>query len=249
MLYRLPQILVLLAALGLSACAKPQVARGINDPNEQRNRAVHNFNKKIDSTVLRPVSGGYGTAIPKQVRGGVGNFSDNLSTPGYFVNDVLQGNIHDASSNFLRFLVNSTFGFAGLLDVAGDLGIQERSSDFGETLYVWGVGEGRYVELPLLGPSTSRAAVGKVVDLFTNPVGYYLPKPERYAMPVVGSLAGIDARYQYGDLVDSILYDSADSYAQARLLYLERRRFELQGSAPVDDGVFDPNANPFAEYE
>lgn len=245
---RLSLLFVGLLALLLSGCGTADVARGINDPNEATNRRVHDFNKKVDRTLLRPASNGYGDGIPDPVRKGVGNVAGNLATPGYFVNDVMQGNIHDATSNFLRFAVNTVFGFAGLLDVASDMGIPERSSDFGETLHVWGVGEGTYVEMPFLGPSTQRDAVGTVVDLFTNPLIYTFPSPERYGIPLSRGLAGVDTRYEYGELVDSILYESADSYAQARLLYLERRRFELSGSANVDED-YDPNANPFAEYE
>jgi len=234
-----------MALLMVSACATPEVARGVNDPNEERNRKVHAFNKSLDSGLLRPVSSGYGEAVPGRVRRGVGNFAGNLSTPGYFVNDVLQGNIDDAGSNFLRFLVNTPFGFGGLLDVATDMGIPERRSDFGETLHVWGVAEGTYVELPVLGPSTGRDTAGRVVDLFTNPLSYTLPTPESYAMPLARGLAGVDTRYQYRDLVDSILYESADSYAQARLLYLERRRFELGGGAAPADGEIDPYDDPY----
>jgi len=238
------------AAVLLAGCAAtPPVATGINDPNEDRNRRVHAFNKSVDRDVLRPVSRAYGEAVPRPVRASVSNFADNLSTPGYIVNDILQGNVHDAGSNFMRFVVNSTFGLAGLLDVATDMGIPERSADFGETMHVWGIAEGNYVEAPFFGPTTERDQVGSIVDLFTNPLSYVVPSPESYAMTTARGLAFVGTRYEFGDLVDSILYESADSYAQSRLLYLERRRFELQGSAPVSEEVYDPNADPFAEYE
>ena len=230
--------------VGLAACSTPEVSQGVHDPYEQKNRRVHEFNKKLDRTILGPASNGYGSSVPKPVVQGVGNFAGNLDLPGYFVNDVLQGNIDDAAHNFARFLFNSTIGIAGLFDPATSWGLTERSSDFGETLHVWGVQEGAYVELPFFGPSTERDAAGKVVDMFTNPVRYVVPKPERYGLPVLSGLAGVGTRYRYRELVDSILYDSADSYAQARLLYLERRRFQLGGAVASSDGEIDPYADP-----
>lgn len=223
-------------AVVLSGCGTPQVAQGINDPYEANNRKIHALNLSVDKAILRPTANGYGGAIPKPVRQGVTNFAGHLDLPGSFVNDVLQANIDDAAVNFLRFMVNSTFGIAGLLDPATDMGLFARNSDFGETLHVWGAGEGPYVELPLMGPSTQRDAVGKVVDIFTNPLRYVLKKPEIYALPVAGAVSTLGDRATYGDTIDSVLYDSTDSYAQARLLYLERRRFQL-GGAVAEDAV------------
>ncbi|KMW60606.1 Lipoprotein VacJ [Candidatus Rhodobacter oscarellae] len=236
-----------LALVVLAGCAAP-VAEGINDPYEAQNRRVHDFNKRVDSRLLRPAATGYGTTVPKPVRNGVGNFAGNLATPGYFVNDVLQGNVHDAGSNFLRFLVNSTFGIGGLLDVASEMGIPERRADFGETLHRWGAREGAYIELPFLGPSTTRDTAGTVVDLFTNPLSYVVQAPESIMVPAARGLSGIGTRYEFRDLVDSVLYDSADSYAQARLLYLDNRRFTLGGPSPSTDTTSaedDPYADPF----
>lgn len=221
-------------ATTLTACAAPEVAQGINDPYETQNRAVHEANKTIDRTVLKPLSGGYGNGVPAPVRQGVGNFAGNLSLPGSIVNDILQANIDDAVSNGVRLLINTTFGIGGLFDPATAWGLPARDSDFGETLHVWGFAEGHYVELPLLGPSTKRDAIGSVVDLFTNPLSYMSPSPERYAGPVSSAVSKVGDRYRFGDTIDAILYDSADSYAQARLLYLESRRFELGGGTVGD---------------
>lgn len=221
-------------ATTLTACAAPEVAQGINDPYETQNRAVHEANKTIDRTVLKPLSGGYGNGVPAPVRQGVGNFAGNLSLPGSIVNDILQANIDDAVSNGVRLLINTTFGIGGLFDPATAWGLPARDSDFGETLHVWGFAEGHYVELPLLGPSTKRDAIGSVVDLFTNPLSYMSPSPERYAGPVSSAVSKVGDRYRFGDTIDAILYDSADSYAQARLLYVESRRFELGGGTVGD---------------
>jgi len=227
-------VLCTVAVAALSGCATPEVAKGINDPYEAQNRAVHEANKTIDRTILKPLSGGYGNGVPEPVRQGVGNFAGNLSLPGSIVNDVLQANIDDVAANTVRLLINTTFGIGGIFDPATAWGLPARDSDFGETLHVWGFAEGHYVELPLLGPSTKRDTIGSVVDLFTNPISYLLPSPERYAGPVAGAASKVGDRYRFGDTIDSILYDSADSYTQARLLYLESRRFELGGGTVGD---------------
>jgi len=108
-----------------------------------------------------------------------------------------------------------------------------------------GRAEGHYVELPLLGPSTKRDAIGRLVDLFINPVYFLLPKPERYVGTVAGAASKVGDRYRFGSTIDSILYDSADSYAQARLLYLESRRFQLGDMS--DDDYIDPYEDPYAQ--
>ena len=224
--------MVVIAAV--SACGKAEVARGINAPYEAHNRAVHEANKSIDRTILRPLAGGSGGIVPEPVMQGISNFAGNVSLPQSFVNDVLQANIDDAAHNFTRFLINTTFGIGGLLDPASAWGLPARDSDFGETLHVWGMAEGHYVELPLLGPSTKRDTLGKAVDIFTNPLSYILPTPEKYAVPASSVMSRIGDRGRFGDTIDSILYDSADSYSQMRLLYLESRRYQLGGEQSED---------------
>jgi len=228
--------LVLLAATTLAGCGKPDVARGINDPYETQNRAIHDFNRSVDKALLRPASKGYGGALPEPVKQGVGNVAGNLSLPSYILNDVLQANVDDAAHNFTRLLINSTFGIAGLFDPATAWGLPERDSDFGETLHVWGFAEGHYIELPLLGPSTKRDTVGSVVDFIIDPLGLLLPAPERYIAPITSAASTVGDRDRFGDTIDSILYESADSYAQAQLFYLESRRFKLGGTG---DASFD----------
>jgi phospholipid-binding lipoprotein MlaA len=116
-------------------------------------------------------------------------------------------------------------------------------TDFGETLHVWGAREGAYVELPVLGPSTERDTWGMVVDVFTNPLTYVLESPENYYGTVASVSSGLSNRGRYAATIDSILYDSADSYAQARSLYLQNRRFELGGSG--GDAYLDPYDDPY----
>ena len=208
---------------------------GPYDPHEAVNRQNHELNRSLDKALLRPAGVGYSQAMPDDLEDSVSNFASNLSLPGNVVNNLLQGNIEGAFRNSVRFVVNSTLGFAGLFDAAGDFGIEEVPGDFGQTLHVWGVPEGAYVELPLLGPSTERDAVGKIVDLATNPLSYVLPTPERYVGTASRAIAGVGARGRFADTIDSVLYESADSYAQARQIYLQNRRFQLEGASALDE--------------
>ena len=235
-------LLALLGLVVLSACGgtDPAVTRTTPfDPYEAENRRVHQFNRSLDRALVRPAGTGYSAAIPDDIELVVGNFAENLSLPQAIVNNILQGNGRGATEDFYRFLVNTTIGLGGLFDTASELEMpRPTDTDFGETLYVWGVHEGPYLELPVLGPSTTRAAVGRVIDLFTNPLTYTVDEPERYIGTGVTILSGLGKRGQYAETVDSILYDSADSYAISRSIYLQNRRFKLGGTA--SDGYTDP---------
>lgn len=240
-----------LAALcaALSACATPQS----DDPLAPINRGVHAFNKGVDSVVLRPTSQVYGTVLPAPIRRGVDNMAANLGEPATIVNQVLQAQLVPALGSGLRFVINSTIGVAGLFDAAGAMGLERQTADFGQTLAVWGVGEGVYVELPLAGPSTARDALGFAVDIALNPVSHLTGSQEVLSAARrvrVADLVG--DRYALTGVIDSVLYESADSYAQSRLLYLQNRRFRLNGGAvdatssvegdPYADPYFDPYA-------
>lgn len=215
-------------------------ADGIYDPYEERNRQVHMFNKQVDRNLIRPVALGYTTVMPDEFEDSVRNFATNFGQPSVTVNSLLQGDLRGAGISVSRFLINSTLGFGGLFDVASDFGVERHDTDFGETLHVWGAEEGVYLEAPFFGPTTTRDSVGRVVDFFTNPLSYELDDPERYSGTAARATSRVGDRGRYADTIDSVLYDSADSYAQARLLYLQNRRFEL--------GIADEGAeiDPFA---
>lgn len=236
-------------ALLVAGCSQPgpnHTAGAPFDPNESVNRQNHELNRTLDKNFVRPVGVGYTKIIPDDLEDSIGNFSSNLGLPGTVVNNLLQGNIEGAFRNTARFVVNTTLGFGGLFDAAGDFGIEEIDGDFGQTLYVWGVSEGAYVELPVLGPSTERAAVGKVVDLFTNPLSYVLPSPEKYIGTGAGVASKVGDRGRYAEAIDSILYNSADSYSQARGIYLQNRRFKLgDGDAAEDINPFELDTQGF----
>ncbi len=234
--------LLIVLAVCVSACASgPVPADHINDPFEQANRQVHEFNKLVDVVALRPVAAIYGTTIPEELRDIIDNSANNLALPGHALNHLLQGGISDALEITARFLLNSTVGLAGLFDPATNVGLFENNTDFGETLGTWGFAEGPYIELPLLGASTVRGTVGIVVDFAIDPLRYVIPSPEREYLFLLKGMDVVGDRHAYSDLVDVLLYESTDSYASQRLTYLQNKRRNLQGETIVED-LEDPYA-------
>jgi phospholipid-binding lipoprotein MlaA len=235
---------LLLAAL--AACGTPvQSPPGDTafDPNETQNREIHAFNKGFDRYAVRPVSQVWGALLPPPVRRGAMNFAVNLDTPTYVFNDLLQGEVEDATHNLFRFIINSSLGVGGIFDFAGGMGLEPRESDFGQTLFVWGASEGAIVEVPVFGVYTSRHAYGTAVDIVTNPARLILP----FSTPWLNSavIEVLDTRYSLGSTIDATLYDSADSYALSRSLYLQNRRFFLAGGEAEE--YFDPYEDLYGE--
>ncbi len=232
------------AAGALGGCAAP-APEGIDDPYEVENRSTHAFNLALDSKILRPAATATHAGNGPLGRG-IANFADNLDAPGDVVNSLLQFRIGKATENTLRFAINTVIGVGGIFDPATAMGVPGKKTDFGETLHVWGVGEGSYLEVPFVGPSTQRDALGDVVDFVIDPLNYILPAPESYFGTAAKLAAKVGDRGRYSATVDSILYESADSYAQARLLYLQNRRYELGQTA--DEGSFvDPYEDPYGQ--
>ncbi|RYH10833.1 VacJ family lipoprotein [Tropicimonas sp. IMCC6043] len=232
----------------LAGCGPAAIPTGIDDPYETANRRVHAFNKSLDQSLgggrdaesdgteasdapLKPVS-------PTLIA--VSNFGTNLDTPRKIVNSLLQVRPGDAARNTMRFGLNSTVGLLGLFDVARAAGLPEVDTNFGETLHVWGFPEGPYQELPVVGPSTRRDTAGRVVDFAMNPLWYVFPWPQSIVANGATWASEATDRIRYGETVESILYDSEDSYAQSRLIYLQNRRFELsRGELAENDESLD----------
>lgn len=237
-----------MATILLAGCAAPPPGPIENDPNEALNRKVHAFNKGLDRALLRPASDVYGV-VPNPVQRGIGNFAANLDLPGDVLNNLLQNNGPDAANNAGRFVINTVFGLAGILDAASVMGLPHRKTDFGETLHHYGMAEGAYVELPGFGPSTERDTVGLILDFALNPVGKLAEGDDAKIASGAKVLSKLGDRHRYSGTVDSILYDSADSYAQARMLYLQNRRFELGqtggDAAGAEEGFIDPYEDPY----
>jgi phospholipid-binding lipoprotein MlaA len=246
--------------LGLAACGPATLPPGdrIVDASEAQNREMHRFNVALDQTVIAPVANAYGTVVPRPVRTGISNAAANLSQPGYVLNNLIQFRIDDALQNTLRFAINSTVGIGGILDPATALGLPAEETDFGETMHVYGLGEGDYHVLPVVGPSTVRDSVGRIVDIALNPLRHVVETPARNYATGSRVLAGLDTRLALSGTLQS-LYASEDSYTVARSIYLQNRRFELRGDAAGEafdpyagsgtgnDAVLDPEFDPYAQ--
>lgn len=234
---RFPMLAASLALVLLAACNPRPPGAEIHDPFEATNRAWFENNLALDNAVLGD------SAAPSEggARRLVRNFGTNLSIPGSVVNNLLQFRPDRAIENTLRFAINSTVGIGGLFDPAGRIGLHGRQSDFGETLYVWGVNEGAFVMLPFFGPSTERDAAGMVVDAALDPFRYLLPGREHAATVAARLAARVAERAEYGDLIDANVMQSADPYAQGRLLFLQSRRYYLGEES--EDEFIDPYAD------
>ena len=234
------------AALALSACASSTVENGY-DPAEGFNRAMHGFNKGVDTVVVRPASKAYGYAVPKTVKHVIGNELRFLALPGSFANSVLQGNFERAGDTAARFWVNGTLGGLGTLDPATEIGIPEHSEDFGQTLAVWGVGSGPYLELPLLGPATVRSTAGRVADFALDPLTYIGSGSTTQAVKAAQRpVQVVDTRHRFGDLLDEVLYESDDSYSVVRNTYLQRRNNAILNGKVDEEALPDIyEAEPF----
>jgi phospholipid-binding lipoprotein MlaA len=222
--------LLLLGALMLSACAEvptEPAARAAydeaNDPAEPTNRAIFEGNQWVDRNALQPVARGYQEHVPGGVRDSLHNFSGNLKAPVVLVNDVLQGNMTRAWTTTRRFVVNTTVGGAGLFDVASDWDLPAHEADFGQTLGVWGVAPGPAVQLPLLGPSNLRDAVGTGIGLFGDPLGYVPGKPMQIVTITGSALGAVDGRARLLATTDELEKNSVDYYVALRALRAQQR--------------------------
>ncbi|MDJ0860412.1 MAG: VacJ family lipoprotein [Dinoroseobacter sp.] len=231
--------------LAISACATPQQpARDeINDPFESFNRSMHGFNKAIDRAFISDAARIYVTYTPEPIVLGIANFFDAAGEPLNAVNNALQGDIDGFTYSTLRFLTNATLGIVGLFDTATELGIPQDDTDFGETMFVWGIGEGPFLEVPFFGPQTTRRFVGRGVDIVIDPLGLVIGFFD--GATIQATLFLLDAlklREDRRSTIDDLLYNSVDSYARARIVYLQNRRFLLG----TQDGpnYFDPYVNP-----
>ncbi len=223
---RVAAVTILVAGL---STAIPAAALEPDDPLEPVNRAVFGLNELVDVMLLGPVSEAYGE-LPSPVRTGVRNVLDNLRAPVTFVNDLLQGERDRAGTTFARFFINSTLGVFGLFDIASELGHPQHKEDFGQTLAVWGVGDGPFLMLPLLGPSTLRDLGGLAVDqLALDPWNTVAGGELRAAR--VGSEA-IDTRHRLDPVIRDVRRNSLDPYATVRSAYAQRRAAEIRNGRP-----------------
>lgn len=223
-------LLSAILALGLAGCAANGDPR---DPLEPMNRAIHGFNEGFDRMLLKPVAQAYSTVLPSFAQTGVRNFFSNLDDVTVLANDILQFKLEQGSRDFMRLAVNSTFGLFGLLDVAGEMGLQKHNEDFGQTLGRWGVGAGPYLVLPFLGPNDFRDTAGFLVDTeYTDLVRNHDDVSTRNPVLV---LRVVSRRADLLDAKRAIDAAALDEYEFTRDLYLERRKSLVHDGKPPRD--------------
>ncbi|WP_215397936.1 MlaA family lipoprotein [Rheinheimera oceanensis] len=216
--------------------------RDSRDPLETINRPLWDFNHDIlDRYLLRPATVGYMTVVPKPARKGLVNVASNLSEPASFLNGTLQAKPDRAAISAGRFLVNSTLGLFGLFDVATSIGLVAQDEDFSQTLAVWGVGDGPFLMLPALGPTTVRGTAGGLVDNLYFPLGL-LNTPLTFTRAAINAL---DSREQLMSM-EKMLEESLDPYAFVKESYYQYQLFKIYDGNPpkqeepeVDESIFD----------
>ena len=235
-------LLATLVAVGLTGCASNSELLGEDpDPLERYNRAMFAVNESVDKALFKPVAQVYQKALPDPVIASIGNFFSNLNDVVVLVNDVLQFEFHQAAQTSSRLVFNTTFGLLGLFDVASRMELPKNRADFGQTLGRWGFGEGYFIVLPLLGPSTVRDAVGLTGNFFVNPVTWATD-----SAGVMWSLWGLDLINRRAGLlqIERAFADAQiDPYSFQRSAYLQQRRSLVGGGQPVDFD-FDDSDNP-----
>lgn len=227
---RLRAVVPALLGLVLAGCAST-AARDPADPLQPFNRGVYRFNDSIDRAALKPVAVAYRDHTPSWFRTGVGNFYQNLTTPGTAVNNLLQGKPVAFAQDTLRFVINTTLGWGGVLDVASGAGLPQHDEDLGQTLGKWGVPAGPYLVVPLLGPSTLRDLPTRVATTLLEPLYWFDVGNARW-----GSL-GLSIVNTRANLLplDETLDGVYDKYGFVRNAYLQRRAYLVHDGDPPEE--------------
>jgi phospholipid-binding lipoprotein MlaA len=223
----------------VAACSTSPEAIEQNDPLEPLNRDVFSLNHALDNQVALPVATFYHSITPGPIREHLHYFLTHLHLPVTFANDVLQGNFERGGEAIGRFAANSTLGFAGVFDVATGWGMPYHQEDFGQTMGWYGVGEGPYLVLPLLGPAVPRDIAGGFVDHYLDPLGYVHWHHKFYYSWGRNALAFVDARSQSVNALREIQRSSIDLYATTRSLYRQSRDAEIRNGEPDVQGLPD----------
>lgn len=229
--------ILVVACLGLAACATPPPAsdpesvaefNALNDPIEPLNRVSYGVHNAIDTLALRPAAEIYRTLLAPPIRTGIRNVLSNLRTPVVLLNDALQGETQRFGTTLGRFVLNTMLGVGGIFEVATDFGLPPHSEDFGQTLAVWGAGEGPFLFIPVLGPSNPRDLTGFGVDLAAQPLTWISGSTALENAMVVRSVAGVlDAREGLIEPLDTLTANSLDPYAALRSAYRQRRAADI----------------------
>ena len=216
-----------------SARSDLRATGGVYDPLEPMNRGVFAFNNALDRAVIEPVARVYNFLTPDFFRAGVQNFMRNLRAPLVVANNILQGDVKGAGVATARFVMNTVGGIGGLFDFAAAHGLPYEPEDFGQTLAVWGFGEGFYLVLPVLGPSSLRDSAGLAVDTLADPVRLYaFNRNEEWIYYTRGAVEGLDNRARMVGAVNDRRRNSLDYYAAVRSAYTQKRRSLVRDTNP-----------------
>jgi phospholipid-binding lipoprotein MlaA len=220
--------------LALGGCAT--TGDSGDDPLEPANRAFHAFNDALDDNFLAPIADGYKAITPEPMRQGITNFFDNAAYPNVILNDFLQGKFLQGLEDVMRLVFNSSLGLGGFIDIATGLGLPAHDEDFGQTLGYWGMTEGAYLELPLLGPNSVRDVPDVPVSYFVSLMNFLNSSTLSFplaALKIVNSRANLSSAIALRDKT------ALDPYVFTREAYRQRRRFLIYDGDPPDDAFDD----------
>ncbi|HUS55967.1 MAG TPA: VacJ family lipoprotein [Thermohalobaculum sp.] len=242
LIYSIRRGAVLALALAVAACATtdPNADMSASDPYRGFNEKMLEVNLVLDRNVIRPAAQGYDYATPTTIKLLLGNGFSHLDLPADFANYLLQGESEMALETLGRFTINTVLGAAGLLDPATDFGLPKQDTDFGITLARRGVGEGGYLVLPLLGPTTTRDFFGGLVDVALTPTTYLgavAPSVSPETGLALRATETLHDRNSNAAVIDGLLYESDDPYISLRSVYLQKRRSEVAGDAGGADAL------------
>jgi phospholipid-binding lipoprotein MlaA len=240
------RVLVLCGLLTLTlfaGCAT--TANNPRDPLEPLNRGIHHFNDVVDNLVMTPVATIYRGVLPSFMRTGVSNFFANINDVIIALNNLLQGKLTQAASDVGRIVVNTTVGLLGTIDVATEIGLEKHNEDFGQTLGYWGIGDGPYLVLPFVGPSSFRDGIGWLADYYTDPITYVSNMRTRN---ILWGTRFVNRRSELLDTTDIVKTAALDPYEFIRDAYLQRRRnLVFDGNPPADKDDIDIKVKPKSE--
>ncbi|HET9062137.1 MAG TPA: VacJ family lipoprotein [Candidatus Binatia bacterium] len=230
-----------LVVFGLGFASAASAAPADFDPLEKVNRPIFWFNDKLDVFLLEPIAKGWDFVVPDRAQGAISDVFDNARFPVDFSNELLQGKPASAGKALGRFLLNSTLGMAGLFDVAKAAGLPGRQEDFGQTLGVWGIRNGPYLVLPVLGPSTFRDACGRAVDSPMRVWPFFVG-----TIPSIGitSTEVVNWRARNLESIRDLRKDAFDYYSLVRNAYLSNREAEVADHAAPERGAEKPDTEP-----
>ena len=218
------KILIIILSLSFFSFIQSEV-----DPFQNLNEKTHNLNQSLDKSIATPIAKVYRKVTPDFLEVGVTNFTDNIEDINIALNNLLQVKIKDGLSDILRFTINSTIGLAGFFDIASSMGFQKHSEDFGQTLAVWGVSDGPYIVLPILGPSSLRDTLARIPEAFMTPLLLIDHDRTGYELTAIDLL---DKRARYLGLESIVV---GDEYLFYRDAYFQSREFDINDGLTEDD--------------